>query len=145
MATRWAYAMSAVTENRAFANQLWEVLWASADQKYRGANSDTFSDNCAFEDSTKEGAAPLVYVIHTQLLQQQYDEMVQYIGGENPRRWIDAGLTAEQLDDFRPQIKVSLGAWDAIDVGHRQFIAVRNLVSDKLRSRAAVKEVAPRA
>jgi len=128
MATQWAYAMSAATTNRAFANQLWAVLWASAGESIRGDNSDTFNNRNAMEDSTHPGQAPFWYVIHTRLLQSQFDEMTAFLGGSNPQRWIDAGMTAGQLNAFRDDLDAVIGDWQTIDAGHAQFVADRNLV-----------------
>lgn len=128
MATKWAYAMSGATANRAFANQLWAVLWATADESIRGDNSNTFAVDSAMQDSTQPGPAPFWYVIHTRLLQAQYDEMVSFLGGSVPQRWVDAGLTAAQISQFRGQIDAVVGDWQTIDAGHGQFVADRNLV-----------------
>lgn len=130
MATKWLYAMSAVTTNRAFANLLFSLLWQTAEEGVRGDNSNVFTQENAFQDSTKPGRAPYHYVTHTPMMRAQYDEMVEYLSGSNPRRWLDSGLvTAGQLDAFRDELDVVIGDCRSVTDSHLHFLAVRNLVA----------------
>ena len=110
MATLWKYSASIIVTNPAFANQLWAVLWSTAPASIRGENSNTFNALNAYRTISGTGPAPLAYVIHTALQQPQRDELYQFfVTGTNPQRWLDAGLTNAQLNQFRSSSVASIG------------------------------------
>lgn len=132
MATEWQYAISAAVYNVAFANQLWGVIWSSAPSDIRGSNSNTFNAQNAYRDTNTPGQGPDAYVIASRLKKAQRDELVEFLGGANPARWISEGLTAAQLNNFRSNIVAVVGEANAIEAGHAAFISSLDLVPVEL-------------